>query len=199
MTESDTIIAAVITAMATVVSVLLGQYFMNRKRKLAKNCIIRETTQNANVYTALEYIMGEMGADRAYIMEFHNGDNYFSGRHQQKYSCTHEVVEEGVSSECELSQNHRVSNYHSYIHTLTVDNKFIFEDIEEVDDRGFYQLLKNKGVKSIYNVPVKTLNGKIIGILGVDYVKEPIDQNNKEDEVFAFMKRQARLIAGYLM
>lgn len=199
MSESATIIAAVITALATLFSVLIGQYFMNRKRKLGKDCVIRETAQNANVYTALEYIMSEMEADRAYIMEFHNGDNYFSGRHQQKYSCTHEVVEEGVSSECELSQNHRVSNYHSYIHNLIADNKFEFKSINEIDDRGFHQLLKNKGIKSIYNVPIKTLNGKIIGILGVDYVKGEIKQKGKEEEVFAFMKRQARLVAGYLM
>jgi len=199
MTESDTIIAATITALATIVSVFMGQYFMNRRKKISKDCLVRETAQNANVYTALDYIMGEMSADRAYIMEFHNGDSYFSGRGQQKYSCTHEVVEEGVSSECELSQNHRVSNYHHYISTLVDEQKFAYQNIESIEDNAFHQMLKRKGVQSIYNVPIKTLNGKIIGILGLDYVKGEMTGNSLSDETFAFMKRQARLIAGYLI
>jgi len=199
MNESDTIIAATITALATIVSVFMGQYFMNRRKKISKDCLVRETAQNANVYTALDYIMGEMSADRAYIMEFHNGDSYFSGRGQQKYSCTHEVVEEGVSSECELSQNHRVSNYHHYISTLVDEQKFAYQNIESIEDNAFHQMLKRKGVQSIYNVPIKTLNGKIIGILGLDYVKGEITDNSLSDETFAFMKRQARLIAGYLI
>jgi len=199
MNESDTIIAATITALATIVSVFMGQYFMNRRKKISKDCLVRETAQNANVYTALDYIMGEMSADRAYIMEFHNGDSYFSGRGQQKYSCTHEVVEEGVSSECELSQNHRVSNYHHYISILVDEQKFAYQNIESIEDNSFHQMLKRKGVQSIYNVPIKTLNGKIIGILGLDYVKSEMTDNSLSDETFAFMKRQARLIAGYLI
>lgn len=199
MNESDTIIAATITALATIVSVFMGQYFMNRRKKISKDCLVRETAQNANVYTALDYIMGEMSADRAYIMEFHNGDSYFSGRGQQKYSCTHEVVEEGVSSECELSQNHRVSNYHHYISILVDEQKFAYQNIESIEDNAFHQMLKRKGVQSIYNVPIKTLNGKIIGILGLDYVKSEMTDNSLSDETFAFMKRQARLIAGYLI
>ena len=146
MNESDTIIAATITALATIVSVFMGQYFMNRRKKISKDCLVRETAQNANVYTALDYIMGEMSADRAYIMEFHNGDSYFSGRGQQKYSCTHEVVEEGVSSECELSQNHRVSNYHHYISILVDEQKFAYQNIESIEDNSFHQMLKRKQI-----------------------------------------------------
>lgn len=187
------VIAAVITALATLASVFLGHKFIRRKEK---DCIVRETAQNANVYAALQYLMEEMNSDRAYIMEFHNGDIYFSGRGQQKFSCTHEVVEEGISAECELSQNHRVSNYHHYINQMINDGCFFFKDIQDVKDRTFYQMIHRKGIKSIYNVPIKTLNGKIVGILGVDYVK---DNTTEIKDVHSFMKRQARTIAGYLI
>jgi len=196
MIELEPIIAAVITALATLGSVLGGQMLM---RKKAKNCVIRENAQNANVYTALKYILQQMEGDRVYIMEFHNGESYFSGRSQQKYSCTHEVVEEGISAECEFSQNHRISNYHDYINRLVKDSKFAYKNIEDIDDRAFHQMLVKKGVKSIYNVPIKTLNGKIIGILGIDYVKNQIDVKCLTDDNCNFMHRQARLIAGYLI
>ncbi len=190
------VIAAIITALATLASVLLGQKFMRRKEK---DCIVRETAQNANVYAALQYLMEEMKADRAYIMEFHNGDVYFSGRGQQKFSCTHEVVEEGISAECEFSQNHRISNYHHYINEMINDNRYFFKNIQDVGDRTFYQMINKKGIKSIYNVPIKTLNGKIVGILGVDYVKSDMPDLGDTEKTHSFMKRQARTIAGYLI
>lgn len=196
MSDLTPIIAAAITALATIVSVFLGQKFMRRKEK---DCIVRETAQNANVYAALQYLMEEMKADRAYIMEFHNGDVYFSGRGQQKFSCTHEVVEEGISAECEFSQNHRISNYHHYINQMINDGRYFFKNVEEVTDRTFYQMINKKGIESIYNVPIKTLSGKIVGILGVDYVKTKMPDVDDVEKTHSFMKRQARTIAGYLI
>lgn len=197
MIDYTPIIAAIITAVATLASVLGGQIFLKNRRE--KSCVIRENAQNANVYTALKYIIDEMSGDRAYIMEFHNGDSYFSGRGQQKYSCTHEIVEEGISSECEFSQNHRVSNYHQYINNLVKNESFVFKDSQNVKDRAFHQMLQRKGIKSIYNVPIKTLNGKIIGILGVDYVKHQMKDFDDPEKTKSFMTRQARTIAGYLI
>lgn len=196
MIEIEPILAAIITAIATVASVLLSQRFMNRKQK---SCVVRETAQNANVYTALRYIMQEMKADRAYVFEFHNGEVYFSGRGQQKFSCTYETVEEGISVECENSQNHRVSNYHTYINEIVSNGNFIYEDVKNISDQSFLQMIKRKGVDSIYNVPIKTLDGKIIGILGVDYVKSTMPDEGLTEEVYAFMRRQARIVSGYLI
>jgi len=190
------IVSAVITALATLASVLLGQRFIKNKEK---DCIVRETAQNANVYTALQYVLEEMKADRAYIMEFHNGEAYFSGRGQQKFSCTHEVVEEGISSECELSQNHRISNYHHYINELINEGAYFFKDVEEIEEQTFYQMIHRKGIKSIYNVPIKTLSGKIVGILGVDYVKVEMLEVEDLSKTDTFMRTQARIIAGYLI
>ena len=190
------IVSAVITALATLASVLLGQRFMRNK---GKDCIVRETAQNANVYTALQYVLEEMKADRAYIMEFHNGEAYFSGRGQQKFSCTHEVVEEGISSECELSQNHRISNYHHYINEMISEGAYFFQSIDEIKEQTFYQMINRKGIKSIYNVPIKTLSGKIVGILGVDYVKVEMPEVEDLSKTNTFMRRQARTIAGYLI
>ena len=113
--EVTTIIASIITALATIASVLIGKKCMNRKPVCP---VSEDTAHSANVYTALAYTMEEMGADRAYVLEFHNGGHYYSGRGQQKFSCTHEIAEEGISKECDQSQEHRVSNYHNYITIL---------------------------------------------------------------------------------
>jgi hypothetical protein len=203
------ICSALIGASATIASVIISKNHRKNKAKLI-NPILTETQNNENIYTALDYVMKEMKADRAYILQFHNGGYYISGRSQQKFSCTHEMVGRGVSRECELSKNHIVSNFHSYINELTNQEKFAYIDMEEVTDHSFKMLMENKGINSIYNIPIKTLNDTVIGILGVDYIKNCASKNNigfcsiqqKEnfnEETDVFMRRQARIISGYLI
>ena len=83
------VIVALVSVGATLFTAWVGKKYFDRRKG---DCLIRETTQNANVYTALQFTLEETGADRAYIMEFHNGEHYFSGRGQQKFSCSYEVV-----------------------------------------------------------------------------------------------------------
>tara|TARA_R110000744_G_scaffold16214_4_gene44785 strand:- start:5247 stop:5849 length:603 start_codon:yes stop_codon:yes gene_type:complete len=194
--EVITLAASVVTAIATLGSVWLGRRIAAKRDG---NCIVKETLQNTNVYTALNYLIEETGADRAYVMEFHNGEHYFSGRGQQKFSCTYEVVGHGISTESEKSQNHRVSNYHLYIKQIVESGYYGYADASEIEDRGFLQMIRQKGISAIYNVPIKTLNGKIIGILGVDYVKSPVPENDERHNQADFLKRQARVLGGYLV
>jgi len=213
MIDWSTIIASVITALATLTSVIFGhRIFKNRNQASCdsdcKDPVVKDTLQSRNVYKALEFILTELGGDRAYVIEFHNGNSYLSGRHQQKFSCTHEIVTEGTSRECIEMQEYKVSNYHSYISHLIDDGKFFSFDSDKLDDHAFSSLLHSKGVKSILNVPIKTLSGNIIGILGVDYVKVNIDlvkvrekfgEEDFELYLLKFIKAQARAIGGYLI
>jgi len=195
MEQWTDLLGALITASATLFSVWLGHRFYKRRRR---DPVVDENTQASNVYAALEFTMDEMGADRAYVLEFHNGGHYYSGRGQQKFSCTHETTRKGITHECTNSQEHRVSNFHSYITELIENKKFAYLEMNEVPDHAFAGLLENAGVLSIFNVPIKTLNGKIIGILGVDYVRNR-PSSGFSDEQANIMRGQSRVIAGYLV
>jgi len=203
-------ILAYLLAAAASCGATLGAVWLRHKLQKDDKCdtVAEETKHNENVYAALNFTLEEMNADRAYVLEFHNGIHYFSGRSQQKFSCSYEIVQEGISTECQSSQDHKISTYHSYISELVNEEKFEYTDIKTIEDHVFSGLLRHKGVKSIYNVPIKTLNGKIIGILGVDYVKQHAIKNNAKnnsqspmfkEDTHSFMKRQARVIAGYLL
>lgn len=201
----STIIASMITALATLSSVLLGQRLFRARQfhaECTKDPVVKDTLQSRNVYKALEYILEELKGDRAYVVEFHNGNHYLSGRGQQKFSCTHELVTEGTSRECIELQEYKVSNYHAYISNLLDEGQFFCDDAVGLNDHAFSALLQSKGVKSILNVPIKTLNGNVIGILGVDYVKSPIHDKElpyKDQALLKFLKQQARTIGGYLI
>jgi hypothetical protein len=196
----DTATATIVAAILSAVSTIIGMWLKNKVSYKTKNCIENQARMGANVYTALEYTQSLMGSDRAYVFEFHNGGHYFSGRGQQKFSTTYEIVEPGISAEGDNSQDYRASRYSSYLHQLISDGKYE-GSTDEVEDEAFKALLKNKGVKSIYNVPIKTLNGKIIGILGVDYVGSKFEGcvDCEGGDVKKFMRGQARIVSGYLV
>ena len=69
----------------------LGAVWLRHKLQKDDTCdtVAEETKHNENVYAALNFTLEEMGADRAYVLEFHNGIHYFSGRSQQKFSCSY--------------------------------------------------------------------------------------------------------------
>lgn len=205
-----TIIGAFITALGA-----LGAVFLKKKydQKTCKFDPIKEdVNQNASVYTALNYTLEKTNADRCYVFQFHNGGRYYSGRGEQKFSCTHEVIKHGISRECANLQGLRVSNFHYLIDTLVNDEKFSFYDVSKIEDYSYLSFLRERGIEGTYNCLIKTLNGKLIGVLSLDYVKEgatesgvpvkfdPDAKSKLDDEEFhLLMKRQAKIISGYLV
>ena len=107
----EIIIASVIAALASVFGILVKA----KIDKSHKSCkLTKHTIQNEDVYKALEYTLKELEADRVVVYEFHNGDVYYSGSSQQKFSNTYEVLSEGVSSEIKNQQNLRVSSFNRF-------------------------------------------------------------------------------------
>ena len=203
----STIIASIITFTGTLVSIFLGRRAIRKSREAQIDPIVNDAENSENVYVSLEYLIEVSNCDRAYVMQFHNGGHYVTGRSQQRFSCTHEVCAKGISKECEKSQNHLVSNFNHYIKEILRNKEYTYVNIGKISDPSFMNLLESKGVKAIYNVPLKTLEGKVIGILGLDYVKshpsESIEEMFKEihtkEDLNVFMRRQARIMTGYLI
>ena len=61
---------------------------------------------------------------------------------------------------------------------------------------SFKAFLQGKGVQSMFARPVKTLNGKIIGVIILEYVKEPRKWSQEAEE---FLNKQSKIISGYLI
>jgi len=186
------IIAAIIGASATICAVVLKTYLSGhwQKGKLEKH-----TVQNENVYRALEYAREKLLADRVVVYEFHNGDIYYSGSSQQKFSNTYEVVADGVSSELKNQQNLRVSSFNRLIKPLVDADEYGFDDLGDIEDVVSRTFFEDQGTKSTFCVPIQLLTGKIIGILGVDYVKSPQKLKAHQKD---FIKNQSCIISGYL-
>ena len=190
--EYGYIIAAIISASATI-----GAVWMKGKLKERKDKVFDyDPNLHSNVVTALEFMRRETEADRVYVLEFHNGEHYFSGRSQQKFSCTYEVVNEGISREVQGLQSIRISSMHYLIKDVVDGKTFMCKDVEEFcEDLSFRSFMEMRGIKSMFARPIKTLNGKIIGVLVMDFVKEHRKWGINAE---GFLKKQARMISGYL-
>jgi len=186
-------VAAIVSAVVTI-----GSVWFKNKIKARKDKVFNYDPQlHSNVMTALEFMRSETEADRVYILEFHNGEHYFSGRSQQKFSCTYEVVNEGISREVQNLQNIRISSMHYLIKDVVDENTFICKNSEEFcEDLSFRSFMDSRGIKSMFARPIKTLNGKIIGVLVMDFVKEHRKWGDNAED---FLKKQARMISGYLV
>lgn len=188
-----TVLTGIVSAATAVFGVWAKMKYDERKHKQLNY----DPEQHGNVATALNFVMSETQADRAYVLEFHNGEHYFSGRSQQKLSCTYECVNDGISVESQSLQNIRVSNLHGLMSHIAQEKTFCCQDADLYSgDLTFKSTLQSKGVKSMFARPIKTLNGKIIGVICLEYVKE---KRKWSDDSEDFIKKQSRVISGYLI
>lgn len=189
------ILSSCIVAFTTIAGIFIKEYLQNKKKE-KKNCIIEYTRQNENVEKALEYTLDKLHADRVYIFEFHNGEHFYSGNHQQKFSATYESVGPGISSESLNLQNLRVSTFNHFIKDI-IDYKIHIFDSDYKNKKSLcYNWFKQRGIQNSYAFPIKTLNKKIIGIICIDFNK---NQKNLNEENIKFIKNQSNIISGYLI
>jgi hypothetical protein len=188
----DLIIAAAIAALASIATVIIRAK-MDRAQRPCK--LQKHTVQNEDVYKALEFMLSNLNADRVVVYEFHNGDVYYSGSSQQKFSNTYEVLAEGISSEIRKQQNLRVSSFNRFVKPLIDNDIYDYAEISKIDNVGVKEFFEDQGTKSTFCVPIRLLTGNIIGILGVDYVKQSTFLTKDQ---LHFIKNQATIISGYL-
>lgn len=192
------IVSSAIVSITTITGILLKEYLQRRKNK-QNTCVVKYTKKNQNIQTAIEYTLEKSGADRAYIYEFHNGETFYSGTHQQKFSCTYEALNIGVSAESINLQGLRVSNFNAYIKDvlgITEGEYFSSSDIEELSNPIVKNWLQSRGIHSSYAFPIKTLNNGIVGMLCIDFTKKRTKLN--KDQI-SLMQNQSIIISGYLI
>jgi hypothetical protein len=117
----------------------------------------------------LAKILDYSGADRVYIFQFHNGISFYNGQHAQRFTCTYEIVSKGTSKEAGNLVNLQVSVFSWFI-TQTLEGNMCYTDTKDIPDYTTRYTLHAQGIKSIKVLPI-IKNGKVIGLIGVDYVK----------------------------
>jgi len=195
---SASIIVAFITG---VLGPVLLLFIKNKlEKKTEKPDMVLETLKVSElVMTKLEHIKEEYKSDRVWITQFHNGGNFYpTGKSIAKFSIMYEVVGPGVQSVQSNFRNIPVNLFSRSINNLLENDSIEIPDYkdETVATYGLKYIAEDTGCKSGYLFAIKTIEGKFIGTLGLDYTKRKtkLDNDSIND-----LEHQSALIGGVLM
>ena len=194
------LIGAFLTGIVGPILYLIIDKHLQRKKDKNKDVVKDAIKSTMMIEDELAEIRDEFNSDRAWISQFHNGGNFYpTGKSIQKFSIFYEVAKKGISSVSHTFNNIPCSLYpKAFDHMLHGEQKGIF--IPDYNDPtvatwGLKGAAESVGTKSSYLIPLFSLDGKYIGVLGVDYVTKK-KRITKDD--WEHLQIKASRIAGYL-
>jgi hypothetical protein len=195
---SASIIVAFITG---VIGPLLLLFIKNKlEKKTEKPDMVLETLKVSElIMTKLEHIKDEFKCDRVWITQFHNGGNFYpTGKSMAKFSIMYEVVGVGIQSVQSNFNNIPVNLFSRSINQLLENDAIEIPDFkdETVATYGLKYIAEDTGCKSGYLFAIKTIDGKFIGTLGLDYTKR---KTKLDMESINHLQQHSASIGGVLM
>jgi len=170
---SNEVIIAFITGVLGPITVLYVKNILN-KRKVKPDMVTETLKVSELITTKIDHIKEEFKSDRVWVTQFHNGGHFYpTGKSMAKFSVIYESVNIGVGSIQSGFQNIPVNLFSKSINQL-LENDVIevpdFKD-ETIATYGLKYAAEESGCKSCYLFSVKTIDGKFIGTLGLDFTK----------------------------
>lgn len=170
-TEYHYIIAAFLTGVLGPIIVLLVKQALAKRKN--QTDMLTDSIEVGNIITgSIEDIREEFHADRIWITQFHNGGHFYpTGKSIAKFSILYEAVGANVSSVQTLFQNIPVNLFGKSMGQLLKFGSIAIPDYkdETVATYGLKYAAEDSGCKSGYLFAIKTIDGKFIGVLGLDY------------------------------
>jgi hypothetical protein len=123
----------------------------------------------------IEHIKDEFRADRVWISQFHNGGNFYpTGKSIAKFSIIYEVVSLRTPSVQTNFKNIPVNLFSKSINQLLLNDVIEIEDFSDntIATYGLKYIAEESGCKSAYLFSIRTIEGRFIGVLSVEYTNE---------------------------
>jgi len=142
--------------------------FAIRHKVLREDRIITALDNDVLIQNALQNVLIEYKADRAYIFRFHNGVTYYNGTHKNKFSCDYEVVRKGTSRQATYLQDIPVTLFPTFIREVNA-SRMTYDDIRDIEDLRVQETLAEQGIKGLIVVPYHR-EGNLLAMVGIDYI-----------------------------
>jgi hypothetical protein len=195
---SVSIIVAFITGVLGPVLLLFIKNKLDKKTE--KPDMVLETLKVSElVMTKLDHIKEEFKADRVWVAQFHNGGNFYpTGKSMAKFSIIYESVGASVQSIQGNFHNIPVNLFSRSINHLLEKDTIQISDFkdETVATFGLKYIAEDTGCKSGYLFAIKCIEGRFIGMLGIDYTKK---KTKLTEESVNNLLVQSTTIGGVLM
>jgi hypothetical protein len=192
------LLIAFITGVLGPIMIILLKNYLNRNKK--KPDMVTETLRVSELITTkIEHMREEFHADRVWVTQFHNGGNFYpTGKSMAKFSVMYETVNPGVGSIQTNFHNIPVNLFSKSINQLLVNDVIEIPDFkdETIPTFGLKYIAEDTNCKSGYLFAIKTIDGKFIGTLGMDYTKR---KTKLDIESINHIMVHASSIGGVLM
>lgn len=180
-----------ITLLVVVISSIVGplivakyKSYLEFKAKGKKDPVVNALRANALVEDELNKIKEEIGADRVWVSQFHNGGNFYpTGKSMAKFSITHENNSINIPNLSETLTNIPVSLFNNPFMRLYEENEILIPDFGTKANVtwGLKSFADGLGIKSSYLFALNSIENDFIGTLGVEWVTKP--QQLDEDQL----------------
>lgn len=180
------------------ISVLYFKNFLD-KRKKKPDMVVDALKVSELVTHKIDEIKEGLNADRVWITQFHNGGHFYpTGKSITKFSIMYESVSTGVSSIQNNFQNIPVHLFSKSMNQLSSFDTIEIPDYadEKIATYGLRYVAEESGCKSGYRFSIKSIDGKFIGVLGVDYTK---NKTQLDDDVITNVMIHASSLGGVLV
>ena len=170
---SNEVIIAFITGVLGPITLLYVKNILN-KRKVKPDMVTETLKVSELITTKIDHIKEEFKSDRVWVTQFHNGGHFYpTGKSMAKFSVIYESVNIGVGSIQSGFQNIPVNLFSKSINQLLENDVIEVSDFkdETIATYGLKYAAEESGCKSDYLFSVKTIDGKFIGTLGLDFTK----------------------------
>jgi hypothetical protein len=198
MTQVGTIVAAFLTGVAGPLILMFVKNYLDSKKKPSD--MVADAVEVGNLISAkIEHIKEEFGVDRVWVSQFHNGGHFYpTGKSIAKFSIFYETVKVGISSIQTNFQNIPVNLFSKSINELLENDVIEIPDFKDdsVATYGLKYVAEDTGCKSGYLFAIKSIDGKFIGTLGLDYTKK---KTKLDMESINHLAVHASAIGGVLM
>ena len=171
-------ITETITGLGLMIAAIFGLIviILKGKREVQNNLptkIKKQSSIDVGIIEHMEELKELVNADRVQLYDFHNGGHYANGRSALKISCTYEVVRTGIQPSQRLLQDIPISCISKFTSALLDNTCLEVCDLEQIRDimPSTYQLEKDMGITSFYDVAICNKYGEAIGFLAVQYIK----------------------------
>lgn len=168
------VIVAFITGVLGPILVIYIKYLLEKRKK--KPDIVMDTLRVSELIDhKIEHIKSEFKADRVWISQFHNGGNFYpTGKSIAKFSIIYEVVSLRTPSVQTNFKNIPVNLFSKSINQLLLNDVIEIEDFSDntIATYGLKYIAEESGCKSAYLFSIKTIEGRFIGVLSIEYTNE---------------------------
>lgn len=158
----------ILSSITTFLGILFSWWLRYKYGEYKAKKINKEITKNKLVQTILEQQLVEFDAQRAFILQRHNGGKFETGKSMNKLSTTYEALEDGVSTESQNYQNLPISLYTKFVDNVT-NYKSVYPNTEDIDDLLIKAFFIQRGTKSAIVFPIINDDNNFIGMVGFEW------------------------------